>query len=88
MDQKQKKEQALINLLNKKIHELEAQVEELYRYKEMWLNSQSRIESLEEQLRLKKNILAVRVKKDGVNYLLNLTKVIETPAGVIIEGKL
>ena len=78
-------EQVLINL-NKKIDKLEGQVKELSKYKEMWRDNQVLIEGLYKQLKLKRDVLRVVIKKDNVLYLVQLEKVIDTPQGIIIEG--
>lgn len=79
--------QVLINL-NKKIDGLEAQVKELSKYKEMWRDSQILIEQLHKQLKIKRDVLRVVVKKDDVPYLVRLEKVVDTSEGMIIEGEL
>lgn len=75
-------------ILNKRVDKLEARVEFLSKYKELfdWVTQKNR--QLEEQLNKKRNVIRVIVKRGDNNHILQLTEVIDTPDGLFIEGEI
>lgn len=74
--------------LNKKIDKLQKEVDRLWIYEEMAKRLTEEKKHFIEQLDIKRNVTRVIVSKDGDNYALQLTKVIDAPDGLYIEGRI
>lgn len=71
--------------LTKKIKELEEQNKELFWFKEKFVQMEKSHREMEKQLQLKRDVVRVLQLRDGANYVLQITKVQDTPEGMYIE---
>lgn len=72
--------------LSNKITKLERERETLFRIKEQLEHTLEVNNELKRRLDIKRQVLRVIVQKDQQNYVLALTKVVDTPEGMFIEG--
>ena len=72
--------------LNRKITKLQEELNECFMFKEMWERDQKQLREMEKQLQTKREVVRVIVQKGQTNYVLQLTKVLDTKEGLYIEG--
>ena len=78
----------ILETLNKKIDKLEEDNKKLFEYKVAFDSIVKKCKDLERQLAIKRKVMRVVVKKDDINYRLQLTMVSDTQDGLYIEGQL